>query len=513
MVIEHEANFVLLPVRELSNNILMIALVATVMALTFGAVVAISLSRRLHLLSEATIALGHGDLDRTVKLGGDDELTQFANLFNHMAAKLKNYINEQKQTEEALRKERDFAESLIETAQAIVLVLDTQGSIVRFNRYMEKLSGYRLEEVQGRDWFTTFIPEHDRNRIHDQFTHALSGIQTCSKINQIVAKDGTRFEIEWRDKVLRQSDGSAIGLLTIGHDITERALLQSQLVQAQKLEAIGQLAAGIAHEINTPIQFIGDNIRFFHDAFTDLTALLNKYGQLRDTSRSLASKSELDAALAQAESESDIEYLIEEVPKSIDQSLEGIDHVARIVRSMKEFSHPGGKTKEMNDLNKAILSTITVTRNEWKYIADVITDLDPSLPMVPVLIGEINQVILNMIINAAHAIQDSNIANPGNKGTITISTRQNDNWVEIHISDTGTGMPERVREKIFNPFFTTKGVGRGTGQGLAIASTVVIKKHGGAIDVKTQEGRGTTFIVRLPIEASVEQNSKSSITS
>ncbi|HIJ57149.1 MAG TPA: GAF domain-containing protein, partial [Deltaproteobacteria bacterium] len=407
-----------------------------------------------------------------------------------------------KRAERSLRRERDFAESLIETAQAIVLVLDTRGRILRFNSYMEELSGYRLDEVQGKDWFTTFLPESDWNSIRKLFAQAVSGIQTRGNVNPIIAKDGRRYEIEWYDKTLRQTDGTVVGVLSIGQDITERSMLQSQLTQAQKLESIGQLAAGIAHEINTPTQFIGDNIRFLKDAFTDLCASLAKYAQLHEVIRSEALKPELVAEVDAVVAEADVEYLMEEISNAIDQSLDGVDRVATIVRSMKEFSHPDGEGKEPADLNTAIESTITVARNEWKYVAEMVTDFDPSLPLVPCLLGDFNQVILNMIINAAHAIRDAVGDNTGKKGTITLTTRGDDGWAEIRISDTGTGIPEEIRAKIFDPFFTTKEVGKGTGQGLAIAHTVMVKKHGGRIDVESEVDRGTTLIIRLPLSGS-----------
>jgi len=168
---------------------------------------------------------------------------------------------------------------------------------------------------------------------------------------------------------------------------------------------------------------------------------------------------------------------------------------------MKEFSHPSGDQKQMPDLNRAIESTTTVARNEWKYVAELVTDLDPELPLVPCLVGDFNQVILNMIINAAHAIADVVGKDSGEKGTITVATRRDGDWAEIRISDTGIGIPEEIRSKIFDPFFTTKDVGQGTGQGLAIAHATVVKKHGGEFNVESEPGRGTTFVIRLPIEA------------
>ena len=165
---------------------------------------------------------------------------------------------------------------------------------------------------------------------------------------------------------------------------------------------------------------------------------------------------------------------------------------------MKDFSHPGTDNLESIDLNNAIDSTINVSRNEWKYVAEMVTEFDSRLTSVPCYPGEFNQVILNMIVNAAHAIQDSrNETDP--LGTITINTKLDDNDVEIRIADSGCGMPEEVRKHIFDPFFTTKGVGKGTGQGLAIAYAVVVDKHKGKVSVESEPGKGSSFIIRLPM--------------
>ena len=291
------------------------------------------------------------------------------------------------------------------------------------------------------------------------------------------------------------------GFLVLGADVTEHKILEGQLRQAQKLEAIGQLAAGIAHEINTPTQYVGDNARFLQDAFRDLGALLDCVTRLRTA---LDTGEAVDAALltelAAEAGRADIGFLIAEIPQAIAQSLEGVQRVSRIVRAMKEFSHPS-ETKVAVDLNRAIETTMIVAQNELKYVADTRTDLDPQLPLVPCLPGEFNQVILNLLINAAHAIADVVAGRPGTKGVITVSTRRVDAWAEIRIEDTGAGIPESARQRVFNPFFTTKPVGRGTGQGLAIAHTVVVKKHHGHIWFDTTAGRGTTFIVRLPLTA------------
>ncbi len=287
-------------------------------------------------------------------------------------------------------------------------------------------------------------------------------------------------------------------IIAIVRNISERKLMQNQLAQAQKMESIGQLAAGIAHEINTPTQYVGDNVRFLRDVFADLHKLLVPVRQLFPEARSSGWNAPALAEAEQLASQIDIDYIVEEIPPAIQQSLEGIERIAKIVRSIKEFAHPDTGQKSAVDLNKAIESTITVARNEWKYVADLETDYDPDLPLVLCLPGDINQVVLNLIVNAAHAIADANGHASDKKGLIHVGTKRNDPWVDIRVSDNGTGIPDAIRARIFDPFFTTKEVGRGTGQGLAIAHTVVVEKHGGTINFETEAGKGTTFIVRLP---------------
>jgi PAS domain S-box-containing protein len=281
-------------------------------------------------------------------------------------------------------------------------------------------------------------------------------------------------------------EGCITDISILRQTLEERDRLEDNLRQAQKLEAIGQLAAGIAHEINTPTQYVGDNLRFLKESFGELDSLL---GQLVDLGGNPAR-----AAL----SEADFDYLKEEIPRALNQSLEGVDRVAKIVRAMKEFSHPA-REKTATDLNRAIQSTITVASNEWKYVAEVEMDLDANMPSVHCSPAEFNQVVLNMVVNAAHAIADVVGDGGKGKGKIRVKTRAEGDWAVIEISDTGAGMPAHVQQRIFEPFFTTKEVGKGTGQGLAIAHNVIVDKHGGTIKVSSAPGKGTTFTIRLPI--------------
>jgi signal transduction histidine kinase len=274
-----------------------------------------------------------------------------------------------------------------------------------------------------------------------------------------------------------------------------------ELLHGQKLQAIGGLAAGVAHEINTPIQFVGDNVRFLHDAFAELAKLLEQHELLYQKIRDGVQKPALDA-LDQARQRADLEFLRKEIPVALDQTLDGIGRVATIVKALKVFSHvDAGSRKTAADLNSALESTIVVARNELKYVADVETAFG-DLPPVVCHLGDLNQVFLNLMVNAAHSIEDV-VEGTGKKGHIRVETHIDSNpegdWAEVSISDTGTGIPEEVRGRIFEPFFTTKPVGKGTGQGLALARAVVVEKHGGTLTFDTAMGQGTTFHIRIPV--------------
>ncbi len=289
--------------------------------------------------------------------------------------------------------------------------------------------------------------------------------------------------------------------LTLRHEVEkERGKLLAERLHAQKLESVGRLAAGIAHEINTPAQYIGSNIQFMQEAFEDTRRLVAKLLELLEAAKEEVVSSMLVEDIERLLEEVDWEYLSEEIPQTIEQSQDGVKRVTSIVLAMKEFSHPGGKEKTPANLNRIIETTVTVARNEWNYVASVETDLDSDLPPVPVLTDEIGQVILNLLVNATHAIASKVGENgEGGKGVISIATACHDGWAEVRIADSGTGIPEEARERIFDPFFTTKSVGKGTGQGLAIAYDVVTQKHRGTLAFETEQGKGTTFIIRLPL--------------
>jgi PAS domain S-box-containing protein len=416
-----------------------------------------------------------------------------------MAESLGNHL-ERERTE----KDKRLLTTAVEQTVDGLLVTDRGGIIEYVNPAFEQITGYTRTEAIGNSPNILKSGLHDDGFYGDLWETILKGQVWSGQItNQ--RKDGHLYETFTTISPVKDRDGRITNFVSVMRDITERLQLEAKLRQAQKLESIGQLAAGIAHEINTPTQYARDNTYFLEDSFNDLRRVIHDYEAVYDMAQrgeiNLEQLKKLDETLHQA----DLEYLNDEIPKAIMQSLEGLGRIAEIVLAMKEFSHPGIEVKTSTDLNRAIENTITVTKNEWKYVADVVTDLDPDLPDVPCYPGEFNQVILNLIINAAHAIEDVVGKGSGLKGTIRISTRVDADWAEINISDTGAGIPKEIRERIFDPFFTSKEVGKGTGQGLTIAHSVIVEKHRGSIDFKSTEGRGTTFTIRLHIPETVEE--------
>jgi Signal transduction histidine kinase regulating C4-dicarboxylate transport system len=285
------------------------------------------------------------------------------------------------------------------------------------------------------------------------------------------------------------------------HALADLGKAQAALLQAQKMESIGQLAAGIAHEINTPAQYVRDNLAFVCKAKQILDHVFDMTFGIVDAARAQGVAPELVAALDAQIGSSKFQYLRKQTPEALQQSLEGLDRITKIVSAMKAFSHPSAGEKEPVDLRELVATTVTVARNEWKYVAEVETDFADDVPRVPCLRDEIGQVLLNLVVNAAHAIGDTLVPGEREQGRIRIVLRRaGDSHVDLCVSDDGPGIPEAIRNKVFDPFFTTKPVGKGTGQGLAIAYSTVVEKHQGQIFFEPSPNqRGTTFVVRLPL--------------
>lgn len=412
---------------------------------------------------------------------------------------LKQEIIIRMQREEALEESEKKIRTILENIEDGYFETDLEGNLIFFNDSYRRLLGYPRDELVGMN-NRHYLDQENTKKTYKAFNQVFTTAKPLKGFEYvIIGKGGTKKNVETSVSLIKDSTKKALGFRGIMRDISERKSLELQLRQAQKLESVGQLAAGIAHEINTPTQFVGDNIKFLETATQDLFDLQKKQDRLLEAVQAGNVDAETIEAVKEALVRTDVAFLEEEIPKAIEQSLEGVARISKIVGAMKEFSHPGVVDMSNADINKAVETTITVARNEWKYVADMKTDLDPSAPLVTCMISEINQVLLNLIINAAHAIKDVVGIEGNDKGVITIRTSQQDGRVEVRVSDTGTGIPKGIHDRIFEPFFTTKEVGKGSGQGLAMAHHVIVQKHHGELTFKTEEGKGTTFIVRLPL--------------
>ncbi len=388
---------------------------------------------------------------------------------------------------------------LVSSLPTRLIGLSKDNKIVLWNSQAETVFGKNQSEMLGLP-----LQQCGIDWEWDKIAGGISASRTLSRPKRI---EGIRFqrsdgEERYLGMTINHLGGERDCILDstiIGADITDRKKMETQLQQSQKMEAIGQLAAGIAHEINTPTQFVGDNTRFFQDAYKDLIQIIREYQKLIEKAKSESLTLELIAAAEDRMDDMDLAYLEEEIPIALEHTLKGVDRITKIVQAMKIFSHPGMVTKQQTDINKEIQKSIIITRNEWKYVAQMETDLDATLPHVPCYRAELNQVILNLIVNAAHAIAEVKECNSSRQGTIHISTYQIDNWAKIRISDTGAGIPEDIRHKIFDLFFTTKGPGKGSGQGLAISHSVIVEKHRGKLELESNVGKGTTFTISLPL--------------
>ncbi|MBU1676568.1 GAF domain-containing protein [bacterium] len=401
----------------------------------------------------------------------------------------------------SLRESEERYRTLVENAPEAIIVFDIDKRVlVDANQNAVNLFRYDRESLlalEPEDLEPLFHADgQSPNELMSGVTRGAFAGETPEFEWTLLSADGDKIPCEVRLVRLPSRTSRLFRASII--DISRRKKLECQLRHAQKLEAIGQLAAGVAHEINTPTQYVSDNTNFLKEVFGEIQPVLKKLGELANADQSRPIPTELIAELRVETERADLDYLTEEIPRAIHQTLEGIERISKIVRAMGEFSHPS-MDKTATDINRGIESTITVAINEWKYVAEIVTELDPQLPLVPCIPGDLNQVVLNMVVNAAHAIADVVGDGSGGKGTITISTRQVDEWAEIRISDTGTGIPEDIRDRIFHPFYTTKEIGKGTGQGLSIAHAVVVHKHQGTLTVESEVGKGTTFLIRLPM--------------
>jgi len=417
-------------------------------------------------------------------------------------------ITQRQEAEEALRKSEQHNRVIVKALDEIsdgIEIFEPDGHLLYRNARSVELfpgetkavaRGAALEELVRAIVESGLVPiTGDRDEFIRKRVELLK--QSASSVTETQLTDSRWMMV----RNFKTNDGSIILVRT---DITELKNAQQEVLQSMKLASVGGLAAGIAHEINTPVQYIGDNLRFIQDSIGDVQEAIDTF---QNACGAVGSGASVEDQISQVKSrlkDLDLDYLLEELPSATEQSLNGIETISRIVLAMKEFAHPGQRDKAMADINKAIENTLTVSRNEWKHHAELETDFDENLAPVPCLVGEINQVLLNLVVNASHAIQDRH---GDDLGLIKIATQQDGDFVEIRVSDNGTGIPKQAQDKVFDQFFTTKEVGKGTGQGLSVSYDVIVNKHGGALSFETEEGKGTTFIIRLPINAT-NQNSE-----
>lgn len=414
--------------------------------------------------------------------------------------RLEQEIEERKAAEE----ESTQLSRILDDSSNEIYFIDAQTlKIISANKGAQRNVQYARDELKGMGLF-----DLKKDLSEEQFRALVAPLHIGKEEyielqTNLIRKDGSSYLVK-ANLQLSTVTKSPVYVAML-EDITERKQLESQLAQAQKLESIGQLAAGVAHEINTPIQYVGDNTYFVREAFSKIKQLIKIYEELLEHAKSGDLSEDYLETLEGKLNARDFAYYAEEVPGAIAQSIEGIERVAKIVRALKEFSHPGQEEKKWANLNRAIETTVTVAGNEWRYIADLQLELDPALPDIKCMPGELNQVILNLIVNASHAIRDKLGPDSEEKGQIRIATMLEKEWVRIEVEDTGGGIPDHIKNRVFDPFFTTKEVGEGTGQGLAIAYSVIVDKHQGQIYFDSIPGEGTTFKIRLPHEADVEE--------
>lgn len=383
--------------------------------------------------------------------------------------------------------------ALLRNSSDMITVVAPDASVMYQTGAVGSVLGREPEELEGRNLADWVDPED---------------LPLLLELCQTVESGGGELRLRHADGSVRVCEVRAAGLVDEAawwgavlsiHDVSERKKLELELRLAQKLESVGQLAAGIAHEINTPIQFISSSVQFVKDSFGDVAELVEAIeAQLRDAAERGAIEPELLTRIAEAREAADVEYLLERVPEALVRSLDGLERVATIVAAMRAFARPPTTIMEPVDLNEAIKNTLVVVANEYRNVAEVTCDFG-EIPLVQGNAGDLNQVLLNVIVNASHAIADV-VGESGKRGSIHIRTCAEPDDVAVRIADSGGGIPAEIAERVFDPFFTTREVGSGTGQGLAISRTI-IDRHRGELTFESDPGNGATFTIRLPLAA------------
>lgn len=403
-------------------------------------------------------------------------------------------------------------EKIIETLDQFELIFNTSpdaatitnmrnGLIINVNDHFEIMTGYTKKEALGTTVIDLWKEPENRKEFIKYLTDS-GGIENYE--TEFIHKTGRIIYGLVSAKILKL--GNVPHIIAITRDITklkedekEKERLKIELSQSQKLQSIGTLAAGIAHEINSPLQFTNDNIDFIANSYQDIINLVNTYKNLMMSCHTDEDKEKAKKTISDLGKKINIDFLLKEMPDALDQTKDGIARIRKIVNAMKQYSNMNLEEKKTADINKTLENSEIITRNEWKYHAEMINEFDPELPFAECYEAELNQVFMNLIVNAAHATKDAVDQKLIEKGKITIKTSHEEGRILISISDNGTGIPEKIRDKVYDPFFTTKDVGKGTGQGLAIAHKAIVNRHGGKIRFETEQNKGTKFYIEVPV--------------
>lgn len=484
--------------NEAASYMMGVALIEVVLVGVFGFILGRILTIQLISLQQGARKVADGELGYTIQVRGNDELADTAMSFNAMSCALRDYAAD-------LRKARDFAEvrrmraenllqKAVDSLPHGVVITDKNNQIMHINQAFADIYSIRAEDM--------------------------ARMETCDDIRQALSQDGENAYVCMTTStaesipMTRLPSGRCIlhsyqplssgGAVWVDTDITQlveaeerNRKLELELLQVQKMESIGTLAGGIAHEINTPIQYIGDNLRFISSSIDEILNLLTSYERMAgDAGEGDAPSTFMQRWKEQAEN-ADLEFIRTEIPTAVGQSIQGVEQVSKIVLAMKEFAHPSSKEKSLVDINHVIERSLTICRNEFKAVANIELNLAEGLSPVLAHESDLNQVILNLIINAAYAIREKG----QDMGQIDVTTQQLPGAVALTVKDDGCGIPKGIIGRIFDPFFTTKDVGKGSGQGLAICYDIIVNKHGGRIDVQSTPGEGSIFQIVLPVSS------------
>lgn len=490
-----------------TKRLLSIAAMEIILVAVFGFFLGSILTSQLGELNNSAKRVAAGEFGYQIDVTGNDEVADTARSFNTMSRALLDHANDLKAARDRAEAGRIHAENLLYDAMNSVsqsiFVIDDNHNIEFINktaRNMYAINWTNIEEGTNVD------------NLIDELSAITDSERSLADVREerLVRLRNQDMHQSWQSRL---KDGSTIlhtqrpmsdgGVVLVDTDITElyatlekNKKLELELIHAHKLESLGTLASGVAHEINTPAQFINDNLRFMRESFDPLRELLTKI----EAGAKLDIEKELEDV--------DWEFVKDEVPAALNEAICGIESIGKIVRSIKEFSHPDDDELQVYDMEKLLETAVTVTRPQWRHSAKLSVNCETDDTNVECYPGEISQVLINLIVNAADAISENN-AKQGIEnalGEINLVLRHENESLAIDVIDNGGGMPEDIQRSIFDMFFTTKPPGQGTGQGLAISKSIVEAKHGGELKVQSSLGKGTHFTILFPAAISAKSD-------